>query len=56
MPVINVVRSGQATRKVQPGDTLFSIAEAAGVSVGSIRKLNDLKSDELRVGKVIKLK
>ena len=54
--VTSSVRSDQATRKVQEGDTLFSIAQAAGVSVGSIKQLNDLKSSNLRIGRTLKLK
>ena len=38
------------------GDTLYSIARKNNISVDKIRKLNNLTSDVLRVGQVLKLK
>lgn len=40
---------------VQRGATLTAIAKAYGVSVDSIRKANDMKSDMLRVGEKLKI-
>ena len=40
---------------VQPGDTLSMISEAFGVSVARIKEMNNLKSDNLRVGQKLNL-
>lgn len=41
---------------VVKGDTLYSIARKNNISVDKIRQLNNLTSDVLRVGQVLKLK
>jgi len=43
------------THTVSPGDTLSIIAERNGVSLNSIRRFNNLKSDRIRVGQVLKI-
>ena len=40
---------------VQEGDSLWRIAQRAGVKVDEIKKLNGLKSDALKKGTVLKL-
>ena len=40
---------------VQSGDTLSLIAQAFGTTVGKIREMNNLKSDNLRVGQKLNL-
>lgn len=41
--------------QVQQGDTLSAIANAAGVSVSTLRQVNGLKSDVIRIGQVLKI-
>jgi LysM repeat protein len=45
-----------ASIKVQKGDNLSKIAKQYGLSIESIRKLNNLKSDDLALGQSLKLK
>jgi LysM repeat protein len=45
-----------ATVKVQKGDNLSKIAKQYGVSIDALRKLNDLKTDDLALGQTLKLK
>ena len=47
--------STTTTYTVKSGDTLWSIAKKHNVSVEHIRKLNNLKSDNLKVGQKLKL-
>ncbi len=46
----------QPTYRVKKGDTLFSIASSANMSVNSLKKLNGLKGNNLRVGQKLRLK
>ncbi|NLK85774.1 MAG: LysM peptidoglycan-binding domain-containing protein [Aeromonadales bacterium] len=46
---------GKRSVVVKKGDSLSLIAKKNGVSVSSLRQLNSLKSDSLRVGQVIYL-
>lgn len=43
------------TYKVQPGDTLWGIANKKGTSIDDIKKWNNLKSEEVIPGQVIKI-
>lgn len=43
------------TYKVKKGDTLFSIAASANISVNQLKKLNGIKGNSLRVGQTLKL-
>ena len=43
-----------ASHTVQPGETLFGIAKTLNVPVGDLRNLNDLSSDALEPGQVLK--
>jgi len=43
------------TYKVQPGDTLWGIANKKGTSIEEIKKWNNLKSEEVIPGQVIKI-
>jgi LysM repeat protein len=43
------------TYVVQPGDTLFSLAERFGTTVGELKSLNNLTSDTLRVGQTLRV-
>ena len=40
---------------VKPGDTLYSIAKAYGVSVEALKEANGLKSDVISVGQKLRL-
>jgi LysM repeat protein len=44
------------TIKVQKGDNLSKIAKQYNLSIDKLRKLNDLKSDDLALGQILKLK
>ncbi|MCX2725623.1 LysM peptidoglycan-binding domain-containing protein [Roseibium salinum] len=49
-------RLPHATRKVAPGDTLFSLAESLGTSVDALLEANpDLEMDDLPVGLTIRI-
>lgn len=56
MATTNAVVKPKTTHKVVEGDTVLSVANANGLSVGRLMKLNDLDSNVLRVGKTLKLK
>jgi len=43
------------TYKVQPGDTLWSIATKKGASIDDIKKWNNLKSETVKPGQIIKI-
>ena len=43
------------TYKVQPGDTLWGIANKKGTSIDEIKKWNNLKNEEVYPGQVIKI-
>ncbi len=45
----------ERSHKVAPGDSLSIIAERNGVSLDSLRRFNQLKSDRIRVGQVLKI-
>lgn len=44
-----------ATHTVKSGDTLFGLSRRYGISVEALRTLNSLKTNDLRVGQVLKL-
>lgn len=44
------------TYKVKPGDTLTSIAKKTGISITDLKKRNNLKSDIIKPGQVLKTK
>ena len=50
------VTGGPDTVTVQPGDTAFSLARRAGLSVADLLALNGLSSPDLRVGQVLRLR
>lgn len=43
------------TYTVQPGDTLYGIAKQFGTSVDDIKKLNNLSSNTISIGQVLKI-
>ncbi|WP_266367845.1 LysM peptidoglycan-binding domain-containing protein [Tellurirhabdus rosea] len=45
-----------ATHTVQPGETLFRISQQYDVRIEDLRALNNLKSDAIQVGQVLKIK
>ena len=49
----NAVGGSSTTHRVRSGDTLGAIARKYGTTVASIRKLNNLKSDNLKIGQVL---
>ena len=48
-------KSSSLTHKVRSGDTLGAIAIKYGTTVDAIKKLNNLKSDNIDVGQVLKI-
>jgi lysophospholipase L1-like esterase len=48
--------SGRSSYKVKYGDTLSGIAAKFGVRVSTLKRLNNLRSDRIRVGQVLKVK
>ena len=44
------------THKVVKGDTLYGISNTYGISIESLKKLNNLKDDTISIGQSIKLK
>ena len=50
------VEPSYITHVVKRGDSLYVIAKQYGVSVDSIIKLNDLKSNNLSIGQILKIK
>lgn len=49
-------RGSSTTYKVRKGDTLSEIAEKFGVRVSTLKRLNNLKSDLIRIGQVLKIR
>ncbi len=47
---------GIITYKVKKGDTLFAVASRYHTTASEIRKLNQLKSDQLKTGQVIRIR
>jgi len=47
---------GANTYKVKAGDTLSGISKKQGVTVAQIKRLNNLRSDHLRIGQHLKLR
>jgi membrane-bound lytic murein transglycosylase D len=45
-----------STYKVKSGDSLWKIANKYGISIASVRKMNPNKSDDLKIGDILKLK
>ena len=45
----------RTTYKVKKGDTLAGVAKASGTTAAKIRTLNQLTSDRLRIGQVLKI-
>lgn len=48
-------RAVRTTYTVRRGDTLFGIARDHGMSVSDIKRLNDLRSDVLAIGQILRL-
>jgi lysophospholipase L1-like esterase len=48
--------SGRSSYKVKYGDTLSGIAAKFGVRVSTLKRLNNLRSDRIRAGQVLKLR
>ncbi len=44
-----------STYKVKKGDTLSEIAAKFGVRVSTLKRLNNLRSDLIRIGQVLKI-
>ena len=47
--------ANKASYKVRKGDTLFSIASSANMSVNQLKKLNGIRNNNLKVGQTLKL-
>lgn len=52
---ISAATGDAKTYTVKPGDNLTKIAKANGTKVAEIKKLNNLKTDQVKVGQKIKL-
>ncbi|WP_051822502.1 LysM peptidoglycan-binding domain-containing protein [Desulfonatronum thiodismutans] len=48
--------SRPVTHEVQPGETLFRISRAYGVSVDDLRRLNNISGDRINPGQVLKVR
>lgn len=48
--------SGRSTYKVKYGDTLSGIASKFGMGLSKLKRLNNLRSDRIRAGQVLKLR
>lgn len=46
----------KSTYTVKPGDTLYSIAKRKGITVYELKRLNNLKSNSLSVGKRLRIR
>ena len=51
----NSGQQGTVVHKVQSGETLSGIAARYGVSISSLREINGLQGDKVRVGQVLKI-
>lgn len=54
-PVVKSTEPETTTYIVQPGDYLAKISKKYNVTINSIKKLNNLKSDTVRIGQKLKL-
>ncbi|WP_226683408.1 LysM peptidoglycan-binding domain-containing protein [Sutcliffiella horikoshii] len=50
-----VVENKKSIHEVSSGDTLFSIAKKYGLSVTELKQINNLKTDLIKVGQVLKV-
>ena len=41
---------------VKKGDTLFSISKKYNISLGELKKINKIQSNEISVGQILKIK
>jgi peptidoglycan DL-endopeptidase LytE len=51
-----VSTSSRSSYKVKYGDTLSGIAAKFGVRVSTLKRLNNLRSDMIRAGQVLKVR
>lgn len=56
LPGPRKVAHGKNVHHVKKGDTLYGISEKYHLSIDKIKKLNNLKSDHLSIGQILKLK
>ncbi len=54
-PVAGAQPAGRDLYVVQPGETLFRIARANGLSVDELRRLNAIEGDAIQVGQTLRL-
>ena len=55
IPTGNVVPGAGSNYVVRPGDSLWSIAQRFNTTVNDLRKLNNLTTDTLNVGQILKI-
>ncbi len=55
-PITQTESTTQSTYTVVSGDSLWSISQKTGVSISTIKSLNNLTTDTIYVGQVLKLK
>jgi murein DD-endopeptidase MepM/ murein hydrolase activator NlpD len=53
--VVKSEKNSNSTYKVKPKDTLSTIASAHGTKVATIKQLNNLKTDNIRIGQVLNI-
>ncbi len=51
----NTNQSSNKTYKVASGDTLSVIATRHGISINTLRQVNDIKGDKIRIGQVLRI-
>jgi LysM repeat protein len=55
LPDTTLAQQSDSTHTVQSGETLFSIARIYDLTVGDLRRWNDLDSDNLRTGQILNI-
>ena len=53
---VDILKDSYEIYVVQPKDTLWSISREFGVSIDDMKQLNGLKTDEIDVNQIIKIK
>ena len=54
-PKAKSTTAGTTTHTVRSGDSLYKLSKRYGVTVADIRKANNLKGDDIKIGQKIKI-